>query len=521
MMLLVLAAVASAQTRPVPATAYTNIQSNYTVCAGNISEVLTEFDVRPVVEGRGIRFATTNWGIGDETTNPYGADSVWFGNDKYPGYQETRVPANSIFVEYAIRRADGSWLKLRFGGAQSGEVPPGEHRWTDWLDTQVSPTKPLRVRMRVTVRTPFLDRILRGNANAYDPATSKTYAGMNAPSIDVPAFAANANRAVKAGNDAMAHIYPAIVQTRTASDVEGVFVLGDSILRANSDLPSAHNPEAQVAPGWIGRGLRRLQVPVVAAGTSGDASFLSDPALRSRMWALVEESGCRTGIVQLGTNDAASGSSAGGSKPAGLELLQRARAQATRMRQAGIDRVYAAGLMPLTTSPAAWTEVGSQKLRDFDHNPPNWQQYNDLLDQTQTAPLDGTILPLPYVGTADGKWRTLPAESTGVVARAGDGWIEFVPPTANLVGGRYVGYVVQFLDGPAAGGRRYVAGAAIVGSALRLTFSVAGIVVGAGDRFELVPVLTRDGVHPSPLANQMASQAIVDRAALFVGDRRF
>ena len=515
-----LAAISFCQSRIVPAIAFTNIQSNHSECASNVSEVLTEFTVKPVVTGRGLRFATTNWGIGDELTNPYAVGSNWFGNDKYPGYQESRAPHNSIFVEYAVRRADGSWLRLKFNGESAGEIAGGSHRWTDWLDTQVSPTKPLRVRMRIRVRVPFFDRILRGNANAYDSANSKTYAGMNAPQIDTPSFHGNANVKSKSGSGVSAHIYPAIVQTKTETNIEGVFVLGDSILRANSDIPSDFSAAAQVAPGWIGRGLSRIGVPVVAAGTSGDACFLSDALVRSRLWALVNESGCRTGLIQLGVNDAASGSSLGGLRPSGLDIFARTEVQAALMKLAGMDRVYVAGTMPLTTSSEAWTDSKSQKLRDFGYSPPNWVQYNSLLALLPISVIDASILPLSYVSDGSDKWRSFPTEATGTIVAVGTDRVEFVPPSQTAISGRYVGYAITFLDGAAAGQKRYIYDSPMAGSRMALTLTAMPESIQVGDRFELIPVLTRDGVHPSPLANILGSQAIVDRSDLFIGDRR-
>jgi lysophospholipase L1-like esterase len=361
-------------------------------------------------------------------------------------------------------------------------------------------------------------RILSGGGFQYDFTNRVTAVGPGLPSLISPVFFGNV-LAHENGNRVGKPLYitPTVVQTRALNtNIKPVLVIGDSILRAGGDPGSQYNRAGFENPGWVGRGFKQLGIPVVTLGVAGDRAELSPPESMSKRAAFIRELGVDTGVIQYGVNDAVSQSAYSTFKAPAEEMLDRNRVIANFFRSIGLKRVVVATLLPNTTSSDGFTTVASQKLKNNDYKVPNWVTYNELV-RSNPVGFDGWIDPASKVADASSRWRPSPPPTANVALGGSTLKVVMPPRGGDSIQGYYHGSFLKFTSGLLTGQSSFVTNsyAKPDGIHLEITNPLSGAPV-RGSSFNLWWVLTKDGVHPTPAANQMAAAAIVEKPELWV-----
>jgi lysophospholipase L1-like esterase len=483
--------------------------------SGNVREIMTELRIHPIVSGSGLRVGYVNWGVGDRSHNPFDVLSRWYGLDKYPGWQEARTSKGRVAIQAAVCLPNGNWRRLTFAGQTEGIVNDGGQIFSDWDPITVSAGAELKFRFRIAAADSST-RILTGGSYHYDFTNRATAIGPGLPDILTPAFFGNV---LAYENGALVgdpyYVNPTVFQTRTSdASIHPVLAIGDSILRAGGDVGAAANLAGFVNPGWVGRGFRSLNIPVVALGVAGDRAELCTSVTMSRRAALIRELGVDTALIQHGINDAASKSEFSDSRPTAGEMLARNRTLADYLRTLGLKRVILSTLLPNTTSPDGWTSV-DQKIKTNGYVTANWVSYNSSLRRGVEG-FEGIVDPASYVSDAEFRWRTAATSRIDFTGVSRSDLVTMRFRQIEATQGYFLGSVIKFLGGRLDQQFRFITNSYAHVDGIRLKvetpFSSAP---RHGTRFQITPTLTRDGTHPTPLGNHLAAEAIKDQPSLW------
>jgi lysophospholipase L1-like esterase len=481
-----------------------------------VREIMTELTIEPIVDGHGFRIGYANWGAGEQRHNPYPVRSRFFGTDKFPGWQESRVSGGPVRVEAAVLSSSGQWVPLTFSGQVAGTVQSGGHLFSDWSDLEVRGGRSMRMRFKLIALSDET-KILSGGGFQYDFTNRKTAIGPGLPSILSPVFFGNVlahENGVRVGK--AYYINPTVVQTRTwKTTLRPVVVIGDSILRANSDPGTTSNRAGFYFPGFVGRGFKKLSIPVVTLGVSGDRAELTTPECMPRRDAFLRELGVETALIQHGVNDFVAASAIGSTRTTPQEMLDCAGVLAKYFRSIGVNRVMACTLFPNTTSSDGWLSSANQKLKNNNSPVPNWVTYNELI-RSGAGAFDGWIDPSAFVADAGNKWRLYDGPASGTILYGNLTQVVIPSRGGDEVQGFYHGRYLKFSSGPLSGQGRFVDNSYSAPDGIHLVFlSALRIAPVNNDSYQLWRVMTQDGVHPTPVAHVLASQAIYLRPKLW------
>lgn len=493
------------------------------------TEILSQFTWAPYFSISAVRFAFTNMGQNPHNVlrNGYAAEA---------DYLTTITVSAGIFVYDAARVTSGltgvRFIRFTFnGGATTATIPPGGLVYTDPIAMPFTAGTRYVAQSRATFATtgfhtantrPFSSHAgftsTDGTALTERTTFTDSVLGSTAGPLGVPL---SANSAITGLNSTQWYA-PAMIEGVPADTVVKpvAMVRGDSI----SDGNSADNAIQYVAPGlgslkypgYLARGLKALNIPLVRMGCiSNRASFelAGSPDFVGRQTYAVDK--ITHSIIEYGVNDIVQGVTAANL----ITIITNIAAEEKALGR----RVAVCTLMPITddaSPPQWWTNLASQTLRAQEAER---LTYNAWVRNTALTVQVGGRNVIDFI--VDGAQyiedsSTNKFLSGGIVATktvTGTGSTTTAPVSGETA--EYKLYAIEWtkLNGSttiaATDQYRNISSSTTGGSyVMSAALSTAPI---ADDTFAIHDVYTTDGVHLNLRGAIVASQGIADKAADF------